>query len=226
MMLNQGDDSAIPVPAVFMSVPEMAAVVTCTTLPGLKRARYAAVEVMLDKSHPGHQISAGLTIHFRPPVGTLLKSETTKDFHFVRMPPDTISVKIQCLRKRPWQQNDVSRKGLPCAAGFACTDYKVQGRKLARVPLELRGTRTLKVDGRRTCVVPHGDPYSLYVQLSRCRTLDGIMLLSKVREKGLVDNRGPEELTAGQARLWMPGEKKTVGEALGWHRAKAYIWIG
>ncbi|KAM4061884.1 PIF1-like helicase [Hirsutella rhossiliensis] len=94
MMLNQGDDSAIPVPAVFI--------------------------------HDGP---------FRPPAGIMLESETTNDVHF-------------CQRKRPWQQNDVSRKGLPCTAAFACTDYKVQGRTLERVALELRGTRTSNIDGR------------------------------------------------------------------------------
>ncbi|KFG82257.1 hypothetical protein MANI_117872 [Metarhizium anisopliae] len=201
MMLNQGDDSAIPVPAVFMFVPEMPVVVNCNTLQRLKLvngASYTAVEVILDKSYPGHRISSSLTIHFGPPAGTWLESETTKDFHFVGMPPGTIlltpmSVKIQCQRKRPWQQND--------------------GRTLESVALELRGTRTSNVDGR--VMSPHCDPYSLYVQLSRCRTLNGIMLLSKVRERVLVGNRVPEEMTeemtAAQARLWKLSEK-TVGE--------------
>ena len=75
----------------------------------------------------------------------------------------------------------------------------MQSRTLERIALELRGTRTTNVDGR---VVPSQcDPYSLYVQLSRCRTLDGIMLVSKVRERELVGNRIPEEMTAAQARL-------------------------
>ncbi|KJZ68031.1 hypothetical protein HIM_12579 [Hirsutella minnesotensis 3608] len=124
-----------------------------------------------------------------------------------------MTVKIQCQRKRPWQHNDVSRKGLPCAAAFACTDYKVQGRTLERVALELRGTRTRKMDGM---VVPSQcDPYSLYVQLSHCRTLDGIMLVSKLRERDLVGNRVPEEMTAAQARLEVLSER-TVEEALRW----------
>ncbi|PVH91414.1 hypothetical protein DM02DRAFT_507353, partial [Periconia macrospinosa] len=92
--------------------------------------------------------------------------------------------KIECQRKRPWQQTDVSRRGLPCAAAFACTDYKVQSRTLGRVALELRGTRTMNIDGQS--VPSPCDPYSLYVQLSRCRSLDGIMLLSKVRERDMV----------------------------------------
>ncbi|KAJ6437585.1 membrane protein [Purpureocillium lavendulum] len=221
MILNQGDDSAIPVPAIFMFVPGMPVVVNHNTHQGLKMTNgsgYMAVEVIVDKAYPGHRISADTTIHFGPPAGIILASETTQTLRFVGMPPGTIlltpmSVKIHCQRKRPWQQNDVSRKGLPCAAAFACTDYKVQGRTLERVALELRGTRTTNVDGR--AVPAHCDPYSLYVQLSRCRTLDGIMLVSKVRERDLVGNRVPEEMTAAQAKLEELGQR-TVEEALRW----------
>ncbi|XP_044714636.1 PIF1-like helicase domain-containing protein [Hirsutella rhossiliensis] len=128
LMLGQGDDSATPVPAVFLFVPGMPVVVNQNT-------------------HQGLSNGAG--------------------------------VKITAQRKRPWQRNDVSRRGLPCAAAFACTDYKVQGGTLERVALELRGARMTTVEGR---AVPSScDPYSLYVQLSRCPTLDGIMLVSEVR---------------------------------------------
>ncbi|KAM4064222.1 PIF1-like helicase [Hirsutella rhossiliensis] len=203
MILNQGDDSAIPVPAVFMFVAGMPIVVNHNTHQGLKPvngASYSAVEVIVDKAYPGHRISADMTIHFGPPAGIILESETTRYLHF-------------CQRKRPWQRNDVSRKGLPCAAAFACTDYKVQGKTLERVALELRGTRTTKMDG--TVVPSQCDPYGLYVQLSRCRTLDGIMLVSKVRDRDLVGNRVPEEMTAAQARLEVLSER-TVEEALRW----------
>ncbi|XP_044718847.1 PIF1-like helicase domain-containing protein [Hirsutella rhossiliensis] len=221
MMLNQGDDSAIPVPAVFMFVAGMPVVVNHNTHQGLKvvnGASYSAVEVIIDKAYPGHRISADMTIHFGPPAGIILESATTRDLHFVGMPTGTIlltpmSVRIYRQRKRPWQRSDVSRKGLPCAAAFACTDYKVQGRTLERVALELRGTRTTKVDGRP--VAAQCDPYSLYVQLSRCRTLDGIMLVSKVRERDLVGNRVPEEMNAAQARLEVLSER-TVEEASRW----------
>ncbi|KJK73445.1 hypothetical protein H634G_11327 [Metarhizium anisopliae BRIP 53293] len=150
MMLNQGDDSAIPVPGVFMFVPGMPVVVNRNTHQGLKLvngASYTGLEVILDKAYPGYRISADTMIHFGPPAGIILESETTKDVHFVGMPPGTMlltpmSVMIRRQRSRPWQQKDVSRKGLPCAAAFACTDYKVQGRTLERVAIELRGTRT------------------------------------------------------------------------------------
>ncbi|XP_044714650.1 PIF1-like helicase domain-containing protein [Hirsutella rhossiliensis] len=72
MMLNQGDDSAIPVPAVFMFVPGMPVVVNHNT-------------------HQGLKLVNDMTVHFGPPAGIMLESETTKDIH----------------------SNDVSRKGLP-----------------------------------------------------------------------------------------------------------------
>ncbi|KAM4066757.1 PIF1-like helicase [Hirsutella rhossiliensis] len=198
MMLNQGDDSAIPVPAVFMFVPGMPVVVNHNTHQGLKLvngAGYTALEVVLDKSYRG--IVSRQTR--RSISGTVLLTPMT--------------VKIQCQRKRPWQQNDVSRKGLPCTAAFACTDYKVQGRTLERVALELRGTRTSNIDGR--AVSSQCDPYSLYVQLSRCPTLDGIMLVSKLRERDLVGNKVPDEMTDAEARLGQLSDK-TVREASGW----------
>ncbi|KAM4055491.1 PIF1 protein [Hirsutella rhossiliensis] len=155
----------------------MPVVVTQNTHQGLKLTNgggYTALEVIVDKAYPGHRVSADTTMHFGP-------------------------VKIQRQRKRPWQRNDVSRKGLPCAAAFACTDYKVQGRTFERVALELRGARATNVDGR---VVPaQCDPYGLYVQLSRCRTLDASMLVSKVRKRDLVGNRVPEEMSGAQSRL-------------------------
>lgn len=69
------------------------------------------------------------------------------------------------------------------------------------------------VDGKP--VPAQCDPYSLYVQLSRCRTMDGIMLVSKVRERDLVGNRVPQEMTAAQSRLEELSDR-TLQAALGW----------
>lgn len=82
MILNQGDESSVPVPAVFMFVPGMPVVVNRNTYRGLKLvngARYTALEVILDEKHPGHRVSADTIIHFGPPAGILLASETTND---------------------------------------------------------------------------------------------------------------------------------------------------
>ncbi|KAL8376641.1 hypothetical protein RB595_007651 [Gaeumannomyces hyphopodioides] len=221
MVLSQGDDSAIPVPAIFTFVPGMPVVVNQNTHQGLKLvngASYTALDVVLDKAHPGYRVSADTILHFGPPAGILLASETTGNFHFVGMPAGTIlltpiSTKIECQRKRPWQQNDVVRRGLPCAAAFACTDYKVQGRTLDRVALELRGTRTTNIDGQ--AVPSQCDPYSLYVQLSRCPSLDGIMLLSKARERDFVGNKVPDNMVAAEERLEMLS-KATIKDTESW----------
>ncbi|PVH90136.1 hypothetical protein DM02DRAFT_548380, partial [Periconia macrospinosa] len=98
--------------------------------------------VIIDEAYPGHRISADTILHFGPPAGILLAADSTKDFNFVGMPPGTIlltplSSKVECARRRPWQEHDVTRRGLSCTAAFACTDYKVQGRTLERVALEL-----------------------------------------------------------------------------------------
>ena len=71
-------------------------------------------------------------------------------------------LRIECQRKRPWQQTDVSRRTALCGRiRCICTDYKVQGRTLDRVALELRGTRTTIIDGQAVPI--QCDPYSLYV---------------------------------------------------------------
>ncbi|KAH8653042.1 hypothetical protein BGZ61DRAFT_541676 [Ilyonectria robusta] len=207
IILGHGDDNTIPMPAVFIFVPGIPVIVNHNTHQGLKlvnSAPYTAMDVVPDRGRPGHRINSNTVLYFGPPAGIVLASETTRDFRFVGMPPGTIlltpiSTKIECQRKRLWQQHDVSRRGLPCAAAFACTDYKLQARTLDQVALELRGTRTTNIGGQAvpsTC-----DPYSLYVQLSRCRSLDGIMLLSKARERDFAGNMVPAEMAQAELKL-------------------------
>ncbi|CAI6090553.1 unnamed protein product [Clonostachys chloroleuca] len=77
MILNHGDDSAIPVPAVFLFLPGMPVVVNNNTHQGLKLvngASYTAVDAI---------VSADTIIHFGPPAGILLTAETGQEsFHF------------------------------------------------------------------------------------------------------------------------------------------------
>ncbi|KAF2175959.1 hypothetical protein K469DRAFT_723761 [Zopfia rhizophila CBS 207.26] len=208
MMLSYGNDSSIPIPAVFIFVPGMPVIVNQNTHRGLKLvngAGYTAVDIIVDKAHPGRRISGNTILHFGPPAGILLAGESTKDFRFVGMPPGTIlltpiSSKMDCQRKRPWQKTAVSRRGLPCVPAFACTDYKVQGQTLKRVALELRGTRTTHVNGQT---------------LSRTQSLDDIMLLSKARERDIVGNTIPENMAAAEKRLEELSEA-TIREAELW----------
>lgn len=207
MILNHGDNCEIMVPAIFFFVPGMAVVVNHNIHLGLKLvngATYTALDVILDKAYPGHRISPDTILHFGPPAGIVLEAKTTRDFHFVGMPPGTIllmpmTIKIECQRKRSWQQNEVTRRGLPCAAAFACTDYKVQGGNFDKVALDLRGTRTTNVNGET--IASRCDPYSLCVQLSRCGWLNRIMLVSKVRERDFVGNNVPKDMMAAVEKL-------------------------
>ena len=221
MVLSQGDNSEIPVPAIFTFIPGMPIVVNQNTHQGLKLvngAAYTALDVILDKAYPGHRVSDDTILHFSPPAGIILASETTRDLHLVGMPPGTIlltptSVKIECKKKRPWQQSEVTRRGLPCTAAFACTDYKVQGRTFDKIALELRGTRMMNVDGEM--VPSQCDPYSLYVQLSRCGWLKGITLVSKARERDFVGNKVPQNMIAVEERLELLSNA-TIRDAESW----------
>jgi hypothetical protein len=221
MVLSHGDDSSVPIPSIFMFVPGMPVVVNKNTYQGLKLVNgstYTALDVIVDDAFPGHRISDNTILHFGPPAGIVLAADSTRELNFVGMPPGTIlltplSSKIECARRRPWQRHDVTRRGLPCTAAFACTDYKVQGRTLDRVALELRGTRTVHVNGQ--AVASQCDPYSLYVQLSRSTSMNGIMLLSKVRERDIIGNKVPENMIAAEQRLESCSEA-TITEAEAW----------
>jgi len=128
-------------PSVFAFVPGPGApvVVDQNTHQGLKLVNDAgceALDVIFDKAYPGHRINANTILHFGPLAGILLAAGSTDNLlHFVGKPPGTVLLmpigpRIECQGKRPWQQNDVSRGGLPCAASFACTDYRLQSRAL------------------------------------------------------------------------------------------------
>ncbi|KAF2175935.1 hypothetical protein K469DRAFT_683350, partial [Zopfia rhizophila CBS 207.26] len=85
IMLNQGDDSSILVPAVFMFVLGMPVVVNRNTFQGLKvvnGASYEVLDVILEKAYLGYRINADTILHFGLPAGILLAAESTRDFHF------------------------------------------------------------------------------------------------------------------------------------------------
>jgi hypothetical protein len=67
MILSYGDDSSVPVLAIFMFVPGMPVVVNRNTYQGLKLvngSNYQALEVIIDEAYPGHRISPDTIIHF------------------------------------------------------------------------------------------------------------------------------------------------------------------
>lgn len=65
MVLNQGDDSAIPVPNIFIFAPGMSVVVNQSTHQGLKLvngASYTALDVILDKAYASHRIATNASV--------------------------------------------------------------------------------------------------------------------------------------------------------------------
>jgi len=87
MILNQGGDRGIPVPAVFMFVPGIPVVVNRNTHQGLKLvngAGYTALDIIPDKAYPGHCIDT--VLHFGPPAGIVLAAETTETYNLLAYP--------------------------------------------------------------------------------------------------------------------------------------------
>jgi hypothetical protein len=78
--------------------------------------------------------------------------------------------------------------------------------------------RTTNIDGQT--VTSQCDLYSLYVQLSRSRSLESIMLLSKVRERDIIGNTVAEEMAAAEKRLEELSEA-TIREAELWDWSSA-----
>ena len=108
---------------------------------------------------------------------------------------------IKFRRRLPsLHRHSLSWRGVPCAAAFACTDFKVQGQTLDNVWLDLRGTReTAEVDGSRTASKVSAE--SLYVQLSRARHLRGIRLLSEARPQDIEGNKVSQDMQDAMDRL-------------------------
>jgi hypothetical protein len=78
MHLSYGDDSAVPMAAIFMFVPGMPIVVNQNTHQGLKvvnSASYTALDVILDGVYPGYRVSDDTILHFGPPAGIVLASD-------------------------------------------------------------------------------------------------------------------------------------------------------
>jgi hypothetical protein len=181
-------------------------------------ASYAALNVILNKALPGHRISADTILHFWPSRGGLAGSGDDKRLPLRGHAPGTIllmpiSTKWSARGSGHGNKVTSARGDYHAQPAFACTDYKVQGRTLARVALELRGSRTVKVRGE--AVPSQCDPYSLYVQLSRCRSLDAIMLSSKARERDIVGNTVPENMATAEERLELLSEAM-IREAETW----------
>jgi hypothetical protein len=83
----------------------------------------------------------------------------------------------------------VRRKQVPICPGFCLTDYKVQGSTLSTAILDLKN------DPARRGQDSHRKYCSLYVQLSRVRSFQGLYLLQNVDIEDLRFTPDPQLIT-------------------------------
>jgi hypothetical protein len=173
---SNGDESTCPIPGIFPYVEGMPVCLNKNMLSGLHAANgalYEAVGIVPDPKAYIWSQSEGVRIHVGPPLGIILKSQTTKGYSFPHIPENTIFISPEStsLKKKDANGNSLfgacKRIGLPCTPAFAITDYKSQGKTMEQVVLGLYG----RYPGNKCSFT------SFYVQLSRCKSLNGIRLL-------------------------------------------------
>jgi hypothetical protein len=202
--IELGDDSSCKVPGVFFYAQDMPVVVNQNIYTGLKivnGAEFTTYDFAPDPRYPGFHLADDVTIHFGPPLGILLHSKDTKSLSIPTLPPGTVLVRSVSQTLDPTNRNyrflpaKCARRGLPVVPAFVLTDYKAQSKTFAEVLLELRGNRVINGEPSKC------DFTSLYVQLSRCRTLDGIKLLSPVRSQDFIGNKMDHSIVEAMQRL-------------------------
>jgi hypothetical protein len=210
-----GDDAQLPIPGILPYVDGMPVIVNQNKYLGLRvvnGAEFTAAGVVANEEVEEQVINDRLSIFLGPPNGILLQSQDTEGLAFPHIPPGTLMLgtetvqldkekhgKRVCPRlaaKREFKMG-LARTGLPCAPGFALTDYKAQGRTLEKVLLGLYGRKETK-GGQST---EKCDVLSLYVQLSRCKRLRDIRLIQPIQREHFEQARMHPELIEGVNRL-------------------------
>ncbi|KAI0903058.1 hypothetical protein F4823DRAFT_629717 [Ustulina deusta] len=202
--IEQGDNSNCKIPGVFFYAQGMPVVVNKNIYTGLKivnGAELTAVDVIPDPKFPGYHLADNITIHFGPPLGMLLESQETKGLAIPALLTGTVLIRPITHTLDPTNSNyrflsgKCSRQGLPVVPAFVLTDYKAQGKTFEDVLLELRGNRMTNGQPSKC------DFASLYIQLSRYRTLQGIKLLSPVRPQDFIGNKPDQSIINAMQRL-------------------------
>ncbi|KAM5529293.1 hypothetical protein FOXYSP1_17137 [Fusarium oxysporum f. sp. phaseoli] len=202
--IEQGDSSNCKIPGIFFYAQGMPVVVNKNTYTGLRvvnGAEFTAVDFIPDPKFPGHYLADDVTIHFGPPLGILLESQETKDLTIPTLPAGTLLIRPITHVLDPansyykFLSGKCTRRGLPVVPAFVLTDYKAQGKTFVDVLLELRGNRVANGQPSRC------DFTSLYVQLSRCKTLQGIRLLNLVRPQDFLGNKPDQGIVDAMRRL-------------------------
>ena len=109
----------------------------------------------------------------KPPACVLFQQDNSKHPAFEDLEANVVPV-FPTERSITVKGYSVRRRQVPMCSAFSLTDYKVQGLTLTTAVLDLKNDPTAKgQDG-------HKKYCSMYVQLSRLRSLDGLHLLQEI----------------------------------------------
>ncbi|CAG8000836.1 unnamed protein product [Penicillium nalgiovense] len=112
------------------------------------------------------------TLCTRPSASVIFKPDRTPATHFDQLPASTMPI-FPIERSISVKGLSVRRKQIPIFPAFCLVDYKVQGSTLSAAILDLKN------DTARRGQDSHRKYCSLYVQLSRLRSFEGLHLLQK-----------------------------------------------
>ncbi|EAQ88761.1 hypothetical protein CHGG_05380 [Chaetomium globosum CBS 148.51] len=187
-VLRYGDDSQLPTPGLFFYAQGMPVVVTRNQFVGLKvvnGAPFKAVDIFPDLAAGTIALASDVTLHLGPPVAVLLQSDDSAGLAIPGLPNGTILIKSKTVaipsqmrgkegrwRGKPGFRWVTHRTGPLCTPAFAMTDQKSQGKQFSNVLINLKG-----VHSSGTATLPSF--MSLYVQLSRAQSWDGLHLFRK-----------------------------------------------
>jgi hypothetical protein len=114
----------------------------------------------------------------KPPACVLFRQDNSKHLAFKDLEAKVVPV-FPIERSITVKGYSVRRKQVPMCPAFSLTDYKVQGLTLTTAVLDLKGDPSGKGQNE------HKTFCSMYVQLSRLRSLEGLHLLQEIDMKDL-----------------------------------------
>jgi hypothetical protein len=112
----------------------------------------------------------------KPPICVLFQQENSKRCAFEDLDTNVVPV-FPLERSITIKEYSVRRKQVPMCPAFSLTDYKVQGMTLTAAVLDLKDNPSAKGQDE------HKKFCSMYVQLSRLRSLKRLYLLQEIDMK-------------------------------------------
>lgn len=129
-----------------------------------------------------------------PAVSILLQKPHILDKPYQDLPPNVFPL-MPAESTMAFDGNiKIKTKQIPLAPAFALTEYKVQGATFKKAVLDLR--RPTARQSRKKENWNHRQFCSVYVQLSRLQTLDGVQLLQPIEYADINNHPHPALLRA------------------------------